>query len=200
LDRRGDERMNDKGGETFGWLVDGAAEEVHLPPMVSIVGHSGAGKTTLIERLIPSLKARGLAVGTVKHDVHGFDMDRPGKDSWRHKAAGASTTVLASPSRVAMVMDVERDPLPSELAPLFRGLDIVLAEGYKRGDRPKVEVFRGSDRQEPLCQGDPNLLAVVTDKNWDGGVPRFDPEDIEKLADFLVSHFGLARARRRSYS
>ena len=96
-----------------------------IPPVVSIVGYSGSGKTTLIEKLISALKQRGLRVGTIKHDVHGFEMDRPGKDSWRHKQAGASATIITSPRQIGMVMDADHDHHPMELLPLMAGMDIV---------------------------------------------------------------------------
>ena len=97
-------------------------------PIVSFVGRSGAGKTTLIERLIPELRAMGVGVGTVKHDVHGFEIDYPGKDSWRHKQAGSSVTLISSPHRIGMVMDVDHDYTLDDLAPFFSGVDIILAK------------------------------------------------------------------------
>ena len=99
-----------------------------IPPIVSIVGYSGSGKTKLIEKLISAFKQRGVRVGTIKHDVHGFEMDRPGKDSWRHKQAGASTTIITSPRQIGMVMDADHDHHPLELMPLMAGMDIVLVE------------------------------------------------------------------------
>jgi molybdopterin-guanine dinucleotide biosynthesis protein B len=87
------------------------------------------------------LRHKGLNVVTIKHDVHGFEMDRPGKDSWRHKQASALTTVISSPYQVGMVIDVENDHQPHELLPLFTGMDIVLIEGFKRTNLPKIEVW-----------------------------------------------------------
>lgn len=163
------------------------------PPIVSIVGFSGAGKTTLLEKLIRELSGRGYRVGTVKHDVHGFEMDRPGKDSWRHKQAGAVATIIASPQRIGMVMDVDHDHDPDELRRFFQDLDVVFTEGYKRGDKPKVEIFRAGLRDEPLCHNDDHLIALVTDTEVDLRVPRFSLEDIQGLADFLTSRFHLRR-------
>ncbi len=161
------------------------------PPMVSIVGNSGSGKTTFLEKLIPEIKRRGLRVGTIKHDVHGFDMDKPGKDSWRHKQAGASTTIISSPYQIGMVMDVSRDHDPDELLLLFSNVDIVLAEGFKKGKRPKMEIFRPEISKELLCKGDENLIALISDENVDIGVPKFSTNDMTKVADFLVRHFDL---------
>jgi len=165
------------------------------PPIVSIVGNSGSGKTTFIEKLIPELVRRGLKVGTVKHDVHGFDMDKPGKDSWRHKQAGASTTIISSPYQIGMVMDVDHDHQPDELLPLFPGVDIILAEGYKRGNKPKLEIFRPEIAHEPLCKDDENLLALICDTNVDLGVPRFSFKDMDGIVNFLIVRFNLSAAR-----
>nr|NIR17513.1 molybdopterin-guanine dinucleotide biosynthesis protein B [Desulfobacterales bacterium]NIW15817.1 molybdopterin-guanine dinucleotide biosynthesis protein B [Candidatus Bathyarchaeota archaeon] len=111
------------------------------PAIVSIVGKSGSGKTTLLEKLIPELTGMGLKVGTIKHDVHGFEIDHPGKDSWRHKQAGSRITIISSPQRIGMVMDVDHDHTLDELASFFSGVDIILTEGYKRENKPKIEIF-----------------------------------------------------------
>jgi molybdopterin-guanine dinucleotide biosynthesis protein B len=161
------------------------------PPMVSIVGFSGAGKTTLLEKLICELAGRGCRVGTVKHDVHGFEMDTPGKDSWRHKQAGAVTTIISSPRRIGMVMDVDHDHHPDELKRFFQNVDIVFTEGYKQGDKPKVEIFRAGLRDEPLCKDDDHLIGLVTDTEVALGVPRFSLDDVKGLADFLMGRFDL---------
>jgi molybdopterin-guanine dinucleotide biosynthesis protein B len=173
------------------------------PPVISIVGKSGTGKTTLLERLIPELKRRGFKVGTVKHDVHGFQMDKPGKDSWRHKEAGATITVISSPYQIGMVMDVDHDHNLDELSRFFTGVDLILAEGYKRGDKPKVEIFRTEVHSEPLCRNDPHLIAMVSDAPVDLGVPRFALNDVEGLVTFLTAHFRLAPdlpAHRREFA
>ena len=163
-------------------------------PVVSVVGYSGSGKTTILEKLISELKNRGYAVGTIKHDVHGFEMDKPGKDSWRHKKAGASATIISSPFQIGMVRDVEHDHRPEELVALLPDMDIILTEGYKKENLPKLEVFRSKVHKAPLFKGDKNLLALISDDPIDLGVPRFSPGDGPKLADFLISHFSLAKA------
>jgi len=162
------------------------------PPIISFVGSSGSGKTTLLEKLIPELTRLGFKVGTIKHDVHGFEMDKPGKDSWRHKQAGAAVSMISSPFQVGMVMDVDHDHRPDELSSLLSGVDIILTEGYKRKGRAKVEVFRPDGRGEkPLCMNDESLIALVTDTHIDLGVPRFSLNNIKGLADFLINHLGL---------
>ncbi len=161
------------------------------PPVVCIVGYSGSGKTTLLEKLIPALKARRLRVGTLKHHLHGFEMDKPGKDSWRHKHAGAATTLIASPQQIGMVMDVDHDYDLEELRIFFDTVDIILAEGYKHADVPKLEVFRRELHKDPVCKGDPELLALVTQSPVDLGVPSFSPDDSEGLARFIMDVFAL---------
>lgn len=155
-------------------------------PVILLVGRSGAGKTTFLEKLIPEFRRRGLKVGTIKHDVHGFEMDKPGKDSWRHKKAGSVATIISSSEKVGMVMDVDHDFTIDELLYYFDGLDIILTEGYKRENRPKVEIFRPEVHDTPLCAGDDNLLALVSDQDLDLGVPRFGLDDPGGLADFLI--------------
>ncbi|MEW5722949.1 MAG: molybdopterin-guanine dinucleotide biosynthesis protein B [Thermodesulfobacteriota bacterium] len=160
-----------------------------FPPLVCIVGKSDSGKTTLIEKLVPALAGLGLRVGTIKHDVHGFDIDHPGKDSWRHKRAGAAMTVISSPRKLALVKDTDRDHGLDELLAYFDGCDLVLTEGYKRERKPKIEVYRSEAHPEPLCRGDENLIALVSDEDLDLGVPRFGLEDAAGLARFLKDRF-----------
>ena len=161
------------------------------PPVISIVGFSGAGKTTLMVKLISEFKNRGSNVGSIKHDVHGFEMDRPGKDSWQHKQAGASTTIISSPYQVGMVRDVDHDHHPLELLPLLCNMDIIFVEGFKRAGLPKIEVFRPENGKPPACQGDKYLLALVSDALLDWGVPQFTTADIIGIADFIVQTFNL---------
>ncbi len=174
-------------------------KEKTTPPIISIVGNSGSGKTTFIEKLIPELKRCGLKVGTIKHDVHGFEMDKPGKDSWRHKQAGASTTVISSPYQIGMVMDVNHDHKPDELLSLFYGMDIILTEGYKWENYTKLEIFRSEIAKEPLCKDDEHLLALISDSSIDIGVPIFSTNDIKRVSDFLIAHFNLVPAIKTNH-
>jgi len=142
------------------------------PPIVIIAGRSGSGKTTLIERLIPELKKRGLRVGSIKHHKEGdFDIDHPGKDSWRHKKAGAEKTVISSPTRIGLVMDTDHDYRPDELICFFHEMDIVLVEGHKEETLPKVEIFRPEVHDSPLFLKDPGLIAVMTNSTLETEVP-----------------------------
>jgi molybdopterin-guanine dinucleotide biosynthesis protein B len=181
--RRFNAECREKEEEVFGRVFGGTSKS--LTPIIAVVGRSGAGKTTLLEKLIPELKQRGLRIGTVKHDVHGFEMDKPGKDTWRHKEAGALTTLISSPFQIGMVRDVDHDHALDELAPLFKDVDLILAEGYKRSKKPKIEIFRPEVHQEPLCRGDDHLIALVSDMVLDLGVPRFSLDDTPGLAEFL---------------
>lgn len=165
--------------------------EMTPPPIVLVVGNSGSGKTTFLENLIPELTHRGLTVGTVKHDVHGFEMDTPGKDSWRHKQAGASTTVISSPFQIGMVRDVDHDHKPDELLFLFPNVDIILIEGYKRANKPKLEIFRSEISKKPLCENDQHLLALISDAPVDIDVPVFSSKDYHGVAEHLIAHFKL---------
>lgn len=161
-----------------------------VPPVVCIVGRSDSGKTILIEKLIPELTRLGLRVGTVKHGSHGSEIDRPGKDSWRHIQAGSLATVLSSPTHVGLVRIVDHDYTLDELLPLFSGTDIVLAEGYKREPKPKIEVFRSGLREKPLDLGH-NPIAYVSDTPLEAQVPVFKTDDVTGLAKFIVNYFSL---------
>ncbi|MEZ4599420.1 MAG: molybdopterin-guanine dinucleotide biosynthesis protein B [Syntrophotaleaceae bacterium] len=159
-------------------------------PVVVLVGMSGTGKTTFLEKLIREFKKRKVRTGTVKHDVHGFEMDRPGKDSWRHAQAGADAVAISCPTKVAMVRHVEQELSLDQIAELLVGVDIILVEGYKRANKPKIEIHRQARSRELLCPPE-ELLAVVSDVNWSIGVPLFDLEDASGVADMLVKKFGI---------
>ena len=159
-------------------------------PIISIVGKSGSGKTTLIEKLVPELTHRDYRIATVKHDVHGFEVDHEGKDSWRHKQAGAHTVVIASPNKVAFIRDVERDLDLSEIRDKFiQEVDLIISEGYKKDVQPKIEIFRKEVHQELLCTKEDNLAAIVSNKEFDIGVSCFSLDDIKGLADFIEVKF-----------
>jgi molybdopterin-guanine dinucleotide biosynthesis protein B len=158
-----------------------------LPPIVAFVGHSGSGKTTFVEKLIALLTRQGVRVAVIKHDLHGFEMDKPGKDTWRHKRAGAVATLISSPEKIGLVMDSERDHGPEELLPLLHFADLVITEGFKHSRLPKIEVFRpeATGDEAPLCLGDPDLLALISDRSVDVDVPVFATADVAGVAAFL---------------
>ena len=158
-------------------------------PVVSIVGRSGVGKTTLLEKLIPELKQRGYRVGTIKHHSHpGIDMDRPGKDTWRHDQAGSDHVMSGAPDRVASSRRVAQEPGLDEVLAAMTGMDIVLTEGYKRADKPKIEVVRAERSAEPICAAE-ELLAVAADIPVNRPVPCFDLNDAAGLVDLIEELF-----------
>ena len=168
-----------------------------MVPIISIVGRSDSGKTTLLERLIPELNRRGYRVGTVKHNVHGFDMDRPGKDTHRLKLAGARAVAISSPQKIAFVRDVDRELEIKDLVLHYLDdVDLVLTEGYKSGTCPKIEICKKDPSEGPLCRekGD-GLFALIAEEPQYESVPHFRYEDVEGLADLLEERF--LRQRRR---
>lgn len=162
-----------------------------VPPVVPIVGYSGSGKTTVLVKLIEELTRRGFRVGTIKHHSHDFEMDIPGKDTWRHKQSGAVTTLISSPSRIGMVRDVVKEMELDELLPLIVGVDVIIVEGYKGVKRPKIEVYRPDISKAPACRGDECLVALISDAPVDLGVPRFHSDDTRAIVDFIVLKFDL---------
>jgi molybdopterin-guanine dinucleotide biosynthesis protein B len=158
-------------------------------PIVSIVGRSDAGKTTLLEKVIPELKRRGYRVATVKHHAHpGFEIDRPGKDTWRYAQAGSDHVVIAAPDKVASIRRVAREPTLDEIVAGITDVDIILTEGYKWAGKPKIEVVRSARSREPIC-GPDELMALVTDVPFDLNVPQFGLEDVAGLADLIEQRF-----------
>ncbi len=153
-------------------------------PIVSIVGKSDAGKTTLIEKLIPELKRRGYRVATIKHDAHRFDIDHPGKDSYRHFHAGADWTVIGSPDKIASVRRLDRELTLDEIAAQIAGVDLILTEGYKREARCRIEVSRRA-RAAELISLPEELFAIAADYPIDAGVPVYDLNDAAGLADLI---------------
>jgi len=155
-------------------------------PIISIVGSSKSGKTTLIERLIPELIKRGYRVATIKHHGKDFQIDHEGKDSWRHKQAGAQTVVISSPQKVALIEDSSQDLPLDDLATRFiRGADIIIAEGFKRDKHPKIEVFRKVIHPHPLASELENVIAVVSDCPLALDIPCMNPNNIKGIADII---------------
>ncbi|HDP70660.1 MAG TPA: molybdopterin-guanine dinucleotide biosynthesis protein B [Actinobacteria bacterium] len=158
-------------------------------PIISIVGKSNSGKTTLIEKLVPEIKRRGYRVATIKHDVHDFDVDVPGKDSWKHAQAGVDSVIVASAKKLAVIKRLEKELSLDEIAERYlNNVDIIITEGFKKENKPKIEVFRKEAHAMPLCL-DTGPLAIVSDDELDVEVPRFGLEEIKKLVDFIESKF-----------
>lgn len=158
------------------------------PPIVSVVGKSDSGKTTLLEGLIRELKRRGYRVGTIKHDAHSFEIDHPGTDTWRHAQAGSDHVVISSPQRVASIRRVEQELTLDELAEAMTDVDIILTEGYRRGSAPKIEVSRKARSRTLLCSAD-ELIAVAADYPVEMDVPQFSLDDYEGLVDRIERLF-----------
>src|SRR3989337_3223425 len=155
-------------------------------PVICFVGSSNSGKTTLIEKVIGLLAARGYDVATVKHTHKNISMDAEGKDSWRHKAAGAKTVVLASPSQFAVVSDTDRELAIDDVIERFvTGADILIVEGFKRDSYPKIEVSRNGSSQDLRCLNDPSIIAVATDKLQNLHIQSFDINDAEGITGFI---------------
>lgn len=158
-------------------------------PVISIVGTSKTGKTTLIERLIPVFKQRGIDVAVIKHHHLDFEADVPGKDTDRFKKAGAKTTIISSPVKIAMVSTVRKELKPLEIIERYiDGVGIVIIEGYKKERIPKIEVYRNKKDSQPVCIKDDLLLGIVTDIYFDAHVPVFLMDEIEKIADFIMQN------------
>jgi molybdopterin-guanine dinucleotide biosynthesis protein B len=159
--------------------------------IIGLAGWSGSGKTTLITKLIPLLVARRLRVSTLKHAHHGFDLDQPGKDSFFHRAAGATEVIISSARRWAILHELREDP-EWDLAALIKKIspvDLVLVEGFKRDKFPKLEIHRIANGKPLLHTEDPHIVAVASDSAVPAArVPVVDLNDIELIADLLLKH------------
>jgi len=162
--------------------------------VIGFIGYSNTGKTTLIEKLIPLFIARGLTVSTVKNAHHGFDMDRPGKDSYRYRQAGSAQVMIATSERWALLTEVRGGPAPLEaLMAQLAPCDLVLVEGFKSEGRfPRIEVRRASSTEPPIFPRDANVIAVAADHALDAALPVLDLNDAAKIAAFIVDRLQLA--------
>lgn len=168
-----------------------------LPPVFGITGWKNSGKTTLVERVIAGLVRRGYRVSSVKHAHHAFDIDQPGRDSFRHREAGASEVLIVSGHRWALMHEARGEPEPdlADMLPRLSPCDIVIVEGYKRESHPKLEVRRREGRKaEPLAPSDPSIVAIASDHDTAAaGLPLFDLNDVEAIVSFIEDHAGLTR-------
>jgi len=161
-----------------------------------LAGWSGSGKTTLMTALIPEFVARGLSVSTIKHAHHAFDVDQPGKDSWRHRQAGANEVMVVSERRWALMHELRGAPEPGldQLVPRITPVDLLLVEGFKHHPHPKIEVYRPSLGKLPLHPDDRYIVAVASDEDLPGlTLPRLPLGNPAMIADFIVRHDGRTR-------
>ncbi len=168
-----------------------------------LAGWSGSGKTTLVVKLIPALRARGLAVSTVKHAHDGFEVDQPGKDSYEHRNAGATEVLVTSAERWALMGELRGDPEPSmeEIVARMSPVDLILVEGFKRESHDKLEVFRAIRSRRPLCHKDPHIVAIASDDprcqaRAEVDLPCLNLDDAGGIADFIIAHCGLGPSAR----
>ena len=157
-------------------------------------GWSGSGKTTLIEKLIPLFVQRGLKIALIKHAHHTFDVDQPGKDSYRHRHAGCTEVLVSSSRRWALVHELRgaQEPGFAELVERLSPCDLVLVEGFKRERLPKLEVWRAATGEALLHPGDRDIVALAADSRVDTKLPQFDLDDAPAIAGFVLQHLGLA--------
>lgn len=158
-----------------------------------VIGWKNAGKTGLMERLVTEITARGFSVSTVKHAHHSFDVDHEGKDSHRHRIAGAREVMLASRNRFALMHELhnEDEPTLAQLLEKLSPVDLILVEGYKRDAHPKVEAFRAETKNPLIAPDDPTIRAVASDTPMQLDRPVFDLNDTPAVADFILSEVGL---------
>ena len=159
------------------------------PPIICIAGKSNSGKTTLLEKLIFELTRRGYKIGSAKHTHDGFDFDKKGKDSWRHKKAGATATLVVTDTKIALVKEDTRSYL-EKLVTFLGDCDLILAEGFKKQPLKKIEIFRtDGDHKAPMCLRDPHLIAFVTDGDYRPPVPVFGLNDVQEIASFIEENY-----------
>jgi molybdopterin-guanine dinucleotide biosynthesis adapter protein len=165
--------------------------------IIGIAGYSGSGKTTLIEKVIPVLVGEGLRVSLIKHAHHEFDVDQPGKDSYRHRHAGCTEVLVSSSDRWALMHELRgaAEPSVQEQLEHLSPCDLVIIEGYKKEPFPRVEVHRRAGHTPLLYPEDPHVVAVATDEPLDTALPQIDVEDPPAVARFIIHYLGLNRAR-----
>ncbi len=157
--------------------------------LYGVTGWKNNGKTTLVERLVTEIAARGVTVSTVKHAHHTFDLDQPGKDSWRHREAGAREVMVSGGSRWALMRELRGDDEPplADLLARLSPVDLVIVEGYKRDPHRKIEVRRAVAAQSLIATDDPSIRALATDTPFTGfDRPQFNLDDVAGIADFIL--------------
>jgi molybdopterin-guanine dinucleotide biosynthesis protein MobB len=168
-----------------------------MPPIISIIGKSKSGKTTLVEKLLKELKSRGYKVASVKHTSQKLTFDEPGKDSWRHVQAGSEATIISSPDKLVLIKPVTKEPGLEETARLAgENYDLILTEGFSKGNAPKIEVHR-KEAGPPLATAK-KLFAIVSDEPLKTKTRQFSPDDVKGLADLLEKGFITPQRERLS--
>lgn len=170
-------------------------------PVICFVGVSDCGKTTLLEKVIPLLKNKGYSVGVVKNDTHGFEVDKEGKDTYRHKQAGAKAVLISGPDQFALISDTDRFLTLDDFTFLMGDkVDVILTEGFKSSDKPKIEIFLDGVSSDILCKNDPSLIGVATN-NIDKvkkltDRPVFDMNNPDEIVDFIEQHYITKKKRK----
>lgn len=158
-------------------------------PVISVIGrNSNVGKTTVVCEVVSLLKTMGLRIATIKHDSKGFDIDHPGKDTWKHAQAGSDIVIISSPKKYAYIEKRQEEYTIDEIISKIKDVDIIITEGFKNEDKPKIEVFRKGISKEPLELGS-NTFAIVTDTQLDYNIPQFQFNEIEDLVGLIVKEF-----------
>ena len=158
-----------------------------MTQIISFVGKSNVGKTTHLEKVITEVKRRGYKVAIIKH-AHEFEIDVPGKDTWRHAQAGADSVVISSSNKIALIEKVTEEKTLDEIAEKLQDVDIIITEGYKKGKKPKIEIVRRERSTELICDPE-ELIALVTDCNIEIDVPKFEFDQVKELVDLIEEKF-----------
>ena len=163
---------------------------------IGIAGYSGSGKTTLIEKVIPRLVLEGFRVSLIKHAHHEFDLDQPGKDSHRHRMAGATEVLVSSSQRWALMHELRgvTEPTLEEQLRHFAPCDVVIVEGWKHHSMTKIEVHRKLSEKPLLFPNDTSVVAIASDESLATALPQFDLDDAEAVAQFIIKYLGLRKA------
>ncbi|AFS78672.1 molybdopterin-guanine dinucleotide biosynthesis protein B [Gottschalkia acidurici 9a] len=158
-------------------------------PVISMVGYSNSGKTTILTKIISELKNRGYKVAVIKHHCGDFDIDHKGKDTYMHMEAGADTVMLSSPNKFALISNVEKEKSLDDLISYINDVDIIITEGYKSENKPKIEVYRESIGKGRIKCKSEELICIISDSYIDENIPYFNFENVKEITDFIVNGY-----------